>query len=114
MKKLLFLAIICGLSFASRAQTADTTLSVSVIKKPSTATSISYQWTKVSGPTAGTISTPTQPSTDIKDLVEGVYVIQCLAKGSDGTISNPSIWRITVVNGVLIISAGQDIILKTQ
>jgi hypothetical protein len=114
MKKLLFLLIICCLSFSSQAQTADTTLSVSVIKKPASATSITYQWTKVSGPSAGNIVTPYQPSTKINGFVEGSYVIQCVAKGSDGTVSNPSIWRITVVNGVLIISAGQDIILKTQ
>ncbi len=116
MKKLLFLLLICGLSFASQAQTADTTLKVTLISKAPDVTSVTYQWTKVSGPTAGTISTPNQPITVVKDLVVGDYVFQCVAKDNFGVTSAPSVWRIQVIRNAEppVISAGQDIILKAK
>jgi hypothetical protein len=116
MKKLLFLLIICCLSFSSQAQTADTTLKVTLLSKAPDVTSVTYQWTKISGPTAGTISTPTSSTTAVTGLVIGKYVFQCIATDNFGVASNPSIWNITVVRNAIAptISAGQDIILKAK
>lgn len=119
MKKLLFIAILASISFASFSQTvatADTTLSVSVVQKDADVTSISYTWTKVSGPAQGTILTPNQATTVVSGLVAGSYVIQCVAKDNFGTVSNTSVWNITVVRvgGKLVISAGADITIQAR
>lgn len=119
MKKILFLLLFAGISFASFSQTvatADTTLSVSVVQKDADVTSVSYLWTKVSGPTQGIISTPNSSTTNVIGLVVGKYVFQCMATDNFGTVSNASIWNITVsrVGGKLIISAGKDINLNAE
>lgn len=119
MKKLFFILFFASISFASFSQTvatADTTLSVSVVQKDADVTSISYTWTKVSGPTQGTILTPNQATTVVSGLVAGSYVIQCVAKDNFGTTSNTSVWNITVVRvgGKLVISAGADITIQAK
>lgn len=119
MKKLLFILFFASISFASFSQTvatADTTLSVSVTQKDADVTSVSYSWTKVSGPAQGTIVTPNQATTVVSGLVAGTYVIQCVARDNFGTVSNTSVWNINVirVGGKLTISAGADITIKAK
>ena len=119
MKKLLFILFFAGISFAGISQTtatADTTLKVTLLSKASDVTSITYQWTKISGPTQGTISSPTLATTDVTGLVVGKYVFQCIATDNFGVSSNPSIWNITVYRNSVppTISAGQDINLRAK
>ena len=116
MKKILFILIFAAIGFATKAQTADTTLHASLISKAPDVTSISYQWTKVSGPSAGTISTPNQATTDVKGLVVGVYVFQCIAKDNFGVQSAPSQVKVTVVRNAQppVINAGPDITITAK
>jgi len=48
----------------------------------------SYTWTQESGPSTSTLTTPTQPSTQINGLVEGVYIFELTViddKGASGS-----------------------------
>jgi len=47
-------------------------------------TIVSYRWTKVSGPTGLTIVTPTSPTTLLKNLKVGTYVLRLTAKDNNG------------------------------
>ncbi|PVD53388.1 hypothetical protein DC498_05820 [Terrimonas sp.] len=53
----------------------------------------SYAWTKISGPAQGIISDPTNVSTDIVNLVEGIYQFQVKVTDNNG---NSSISTVTV------------------
>ncbi len=44
----------------------------------------SYQWTKISGPSQGTISTPNSASTNVTGLVQGVYQFQLTVTDNKG------------------------------
>lgn len=46
---------------------------------------LTYQWTKVSGPSGGSISTPTTASTNVTSLQSGTYVFRLTVTASDET-----------------------------
>ncbi|MFT3700845.1 MAG: PKD domain-containing protein [Agriterribacter sp.] len=58
-------------------------------------TIVSYEWTKLSGPTGGTIASATNAVTDVADLVEGVYQFQ-LQVTDDMGVSATAVVIITV------------------
>jgi hypothetical protein len=47
-------------------------------------TIVSYQWTKISGPSTFNITNPNSTSTDISNLVEGIYQFQLTVKDNKG------------------------------
>lgn len=97
MKKILLLVLCAGLYISSFAQTADTTLHGTLVSKAPDATSMTYMWTKVSGPASGTISTPTSLITDIKGLSVGVYVFQLVGTDNFGVSSDPKTVQVTIL-----------------
>jgi len=71
---------------------------------------VSYQWTKVSGPTAGTIATPNNVQTNLSGLVTGIYVFQLKVtddKGATAT-ANVQVTVIAAANLLPIVSAGTN------
>lgn len=113
MKKLLFILLLASISFASNAQTADTTLHGRLISKAPDATSVSYQWSKISGGNC-TIVSPTSLTTDIKGLTAGTYIFQLVGTDNFGTASLPKRVTVTVQRAAIapVVDAGQDIIIK--
>jgi len=55
----------------------------------------SYAWTKVSGPTGGTITSPTSASTGITAMIQGVYVYR-LTVTDNGGLTGTDLVQITV------------------
>lgn len=109
MKRIFFfIALITTCSLVSQAQT-DTTLNGKLVSKDTRVTSINYQWTKVSGPTGGNITSPGSLVTRITGLVVGVYVYELDATDNFGTKAAPSRTTVTVFKpDDLIINAGPD------
>lgn len=73
----------------------------------------SYQWTKKSGPTGGTIVSPNSPTTLITDLIAGTYVYTLTATDDKGATGADDV--IITVNTVTppqntppVVDAGQD------
>ena len=70
-----------------------------------------YQWTKIAGPTAGTITTPTAASTTITALVQGVYRFELRVTDNNGALGRDTV-QITVnpaaPNTAPTASAGAD------
>ena len=58
-------------------------------------TIVSYQWDKVSGPSQYTISLPTQNSTSVNNLVEGIYQFQLTVTDNSGAMAT-DIVQVTV------------------
>jgi hypothetical protein len=50
-----------------------------------------YQWSKVSGPSAGNISNPNSPSTQVNGLAEGVYKFYLSVTDNGGLTSKDSV-----------------------
>jgi pimeloyl-ACP methyl ester carboxylesterase len=85
---------------------------------------VSYNWTKLSGPSSYTISSPATASTSVIGLVQGIYIFRLSVKDNNGATSSDDI-QITV-NAVLtnpnqapVAMAGKDIVItlpvnKTQ
>jgi hypothetical protein len=74
---------------------------------------VSYQWTKISGPTGYIINNPAQAQTSISDLSEGSYVFELTVTDNVGASATD---RITVVvhaapNLAPIVNAGADRII---
>ena len=72
----------------------------------------SYSWTKVSGPTGGTIASPTSSTTTISALVAGTYVYRLTVKDNIGATGSDDI-TITVSNSTStssapVVNAGTD------
>ncbi|MBS1924844.1 MAG: tandem-95 repeat protein [Bacteroidetes bacterium] len=69
----------------------------------------SYQWTKISGPTAGTITNPTAATTTITGLVQGTYVFQLKVTDNIGAIATDNM-TVTVLaaNQPPVANAGND------
>jgi len=114
MKKILLLVILTALYFGSFAQTilADTTLHGTLVSKAPDATSVTYLWTQVSGPTA-TIVSPTSLITEVKGNAYGVYTFQLVGTDNLGSKSLPSQVTMTVVSGILpVVSAGSNFSIK--
>ncbi|MFT3948633.1 MAG: PKD domain-containing protein [Agriterribacter sp.] len=87
--------------------------SVSIDGSKSTASSgsiVSYAWTKVSGPSAGTISDPGNAVTTVTDLEEGVYQFELKVTDSNGQSTTATV-TITVKAIVVppVANAGSDI-----
>ena len=70
-------------------------------------TATSYTWTKVAGPTAGTITNPTSASTGVTNLIMGHYFFQLKVLNSAGKSSLDTIK--IIVNGALPSAAALDI-----
>jgi hypothetical protein len=66
----------------------------------------SVLWTKVSGPDTFTIATPTQLSTNITGLIEGVYVFGFAATDDDGLSSSDTV-AVTVNSGAVQLAKWQ-------
>ena len=47
-------------------------------------TVVSYRWTKISGPSGATISSPNTPATNVTGLVQGVYLFQLMVTDNAG------------------------------
>ena len=71
----------------------------------------SYSWTKVSGPSGGTIAAPTSASTTISSLVAGTYIYRLTVKDNAGATDTDDL-TITVSNSSTSsapkVSAGAD------
>ncbi|MCA6078779.1 PKD domain-containing protein [Fulvivirga sedimenti] len=76
---------------------------------------VSYQWSKVSGPSSFTIATPGTAVTQISNLTEGIYTFSLMVTDDDGA-SDEDTMQIIVeaedVNTPPTASAGEDIIIK--
>ncbi|WP_333863197.1 PKD domain-containing protein, partial [Chitinophaga sp.] len=70
----------------------------------------SFSWTKVSGPAAGTISTPDAAATYVTDMTPGVYVFRLTVKDNEGATSTADV-TVTVNNANTppVANAGSDI-----
>lgn len=68
----------------------------------------SYEWTKLSGPTPGTIADKSRVSTNLKDLEEGTYVYQLQITDKNGKVAIDDV-RITVKAPAPVANAGADI-----
>lgn len=60
-------------------------------------TIVSYQWTKVSGPSSGTILNPTSPQSGFSYLVQGVYQLQLVVTDNQGATGS-STMQVTVTS----------------
>jgi hypothetical protein len=94
------------------------TVTISGSGKDADGTISSYQWTKISGPTGGTIKDANSPNTDVTDLVEGVYQFELKVTDNQGA-TGKSTMQITVnaaVNSSPTADAGTDqtIVLPTN
>lgn len=114
MKKVILLILGMAIYFGAFAQTilADTTLHGTLVSKAPDATSVTYLWTQVSGPTA-TIVSPTSLITEVKGNAYGAYIFQLVGTDNLGSKSLPSQVTMTVVSGVLpVVSAGVNFSIK--
>jgi hypothetical protein len=73
----------------------------------------SYAWTKLSGPTGATISTPTTANTNVTGLTQGVYVFTCTVTDNQGGQATNNV-QVTVnaattpANQLPVANAGTD------
>ncbi len=86
------------------------TFSLTANASDSDGTISSYQWTKVSGPTGGTITTPTSRTTTVAALSQGTYVFQVRVTDNQGATAtaNATIVVNPAVNIPPTVSAGVD------
>jgi hypothetical protein len=73
-------------------------------------TIVSYAWTKISGPVALIMSTPSASNTAISGLTRGIYKFRLTVKDNQGSIKYDDI--IVYVNAVPIAKAGADSTLR--
>ena len=114
-KAILFLAIIFSISFSLQAQTvADTTLHGTLVSKAPDATSVTYLWTQVSGPTASAIVSPTSLVTNVTGLTVGVYTYQLVGTDNFGVVSLPKQVTVTVIRLATapVVDAGANITIQ--
>ena len=114
MKKLLFSLIFAAITFAASAQTADTTLTGNVVSKDPHVTSITYNWSKVSGPAGGAISSPGSLITRVTGLTVGVYVFQIAGTPNVGPVATAQVTVTVYTPSKLVISAGPDMTIPTN
>jgi hypothetical protein len=70
----------------------------------------SYNWTKISGPSGGTITTPASPSTTVTGLTQGVYIFRLTVTDNNGATGMDDV-QITVnaaTNQPPTVNAGSD------
>lgn len=99
----------------------DSSLTLTGTSSDEDGTISSRLWTKISGPTGGTIMSPTDSTTDIHNLREGTYVYQYTVTDNSG-LTGSDFMQIIVypalppVNGPPIADAGADttIVLPTN
>jgi hypothetical protein len=70
---------------------------------------ISYAWSKVSGPTQYSITSPTSSNTPVTGLVNGVYVFRLTVTDNNGASSTDDV--MITVNQPPIANAGQNVII---
>ncbi len=68
----------------------------------------SYAWTKVSGPSAGSINTPSQASTAVSGLEAGTYVFRLTVTDNGGASASDDVTITVTANGLPTASAGPD------
>lgn len=56
---------------------------------------LTYQWTRLSGPSGGVIASPDSATTDFTDLLEGIYTFRCTAT-DEGSASGHADLTVTV------------------
>ena len=85
-------------------------ISLSGIGTDADGTIASYAWTKISGPTAGSIASPAAASTAINNLVQGIYQFELRVTDNGGAIGRDTV-QVTVnaaINQTPIANAGTD------
>jgi hypothetical protein len=114
MKKLIFFLLFASISFASSAQTADTTLHGSLISKAPEATSVSFTWSQVSGPVTAVFSDVHALQPVVSKLPMGHYVFQLVGVDNFGVASTPSQVQVDVTGSGTkpVVYAGDNFILK--
>ena len=60
----------------------------------------SYNWTKIAGPSGGTITNPNAQGTDVTNLVQGVYQFQLKVTDASGA-SSTDVMQVTVNAGII-------------
>ncbi len=95
--------------------TSSVTLNGSASRDPD-GTINSYNWSKISGPSSGTISTPTSVSTSVTSLVQGTYQFQLVVTDDKGATGKDTVTITVNVNQSPVADAGQSqvIILPTS
>lgn len=114
MKKLLLLSFFFLFTLAAFSQTsADTTFQGKVVSKAPDATIVSYKWTQISGPNTATIQTPNAATTNVSNLIAGVYVFRFTITDNFGLVGtddkNVTVQRYAQAP---VADAGGDIIIK--
>ena len=76
-------------------------------------TILSYSWTKISGPAAGTIASQNSGTTEINNLVAGVYQYELTVKDNEGAVGKDTV-QVTVndaiePNKLPVADAGADL-----
>lgn len=75
-----------------------------------------YQWTRIAGPTAGTITTATQAQTTVTNLVQGAYAFELRVTDNKGAVSKDTmvltVNAAAVTNQAPVAIAGNDINLS--
>ncbi len=95
--------------------TSSVTLNASSSNDPD-GTINSYNWSKISGPSSGTISTPTSVSTSVTSLVQGTYQFQLVVTDNKGATGKDTVTITVNANQSPVADAGQSqvIILPTS
>lgn len=72
-----------------------------------------YEWTKKSGPAAGTIVTPNGASTQVKNLVAGTYLFELKVTDNNGLASTATV-TVTVKPALMppVAHAGTDLVIE--
>ncbi len=75
----------------------NTTLAGSAVDYDGTI--VQYAWTRISGPAAGIIATPSAAQTDINSLTQGIYTYVLIVTDNDGATDADSV-RVTVLAAI--------------
>lgn len=114
MKKLSLIILFSVITFGAICQTtANTNLQGTLVSKAPDATTVTYKWSKIAGPTAGTITTPNSLSTTVTGLENGIYQFELAGTDNFGLTGKDTV-QVTVVRANIApkVNAGQDIIIQ--
>jgi hypothetical protein len=123
MRKFLLIMILAFVAFSTKAQTADTSVYVTLTYLSPYVSSVTYTCVKTSGPASGTIGNPVLSTNSsgqqvatfsTKGLAVGTYVFTMTAKDNAGNVSAPVTQNVTVLMPTInppVMKAGPDIII---